>query len=122
MPDYSEVIDLQERRAKEKPRGGITPEMVAAHQRMQRTVAIRMEELVTADPWETYAAHLMRLIAEDQVLLQTKESAITDGQVVGDELMKSLLVIQRIKGRIEGRQQDLELPKSLISLAPKEST
>lgn len=121
MPDYSEVIDLQARKAKERPPGGITPATLAAHQRMQRTVAIRMEELVTADPWETYAAHLMRLIAEDQVQLATRESAISDGQMVGDELMKSLLVIQRTKGRIEARQQDLELPKSLISLAPKES-
>lgn len=121
MPDYSEVIELQERRAKEKPHGGIMPEMMAAHQRMQRTVALRMEELVTVDPWETYQAHLERLLAEDRSVLQAKETTIIEGEVVGDELMKQLLVIQRIRGRIQARQEDLELPKVLISLAPKES-
>ena len=121
MPDYSEVKDLLERQAKESPRGGVTPEMIAAHQRMQRTVALRMEELVTADPWETYQSHVERLLAEDRSVLQAKEAAIVEGQMVGDELLKELLMIQCIRGRIQAREQDLELPKALILLAPKES-
>ena len=95
--------------------------MIAAHQRMQRTVALRMEELVTADPWETYQSHVERLLAEDRSVLQAKEAAIVEGQMVGDELLKELLMIQCIRGRIQAREQDLELPKALILLAPKES-
>lgn len=112
MVDFSEVKAAQDVRARER---GPTPEQVALHLRAQHTVVLRLEELVTSDPWQTYSAHLKTLIEEDRSALTAHQEAILQGGLVGEALEKTVLAMQRIQGRLEARKQDLELPEFVIA-------
>lgn len=107
MPDFSEVIDMQARRMKAK---GPTPEQVAVHQRIQKTVMLHMEELVSSDPWKTYTAHLEGILAADRDELVSLQATLNSCDCVGADVEKTRLSIQRVQGRIEAREADLALP------------
>ena len=114
MPDPSEIQALFDR---QRLTSGPTMEAMAEHRRASRIVAMQMEDLVGDMPGDTLLKHLAVLLEGDAAAMQALTDQITQGMLVGDDLARETMRLQYLRGRIEARREDMELPGRLIEQA-----
>ena len=117
MPEYTDVLDLYRRQAAAH---GPSPAELEAHRRIQGMVALRMESLERGDDWEVYRAHVDVLQGQDEAAVAEIRQRVEDGLLVGDDLARTNLRLQRLLGRLEARAGALTLPKALRDQAEAE--
>ena len=116
-PDYTEVIELQRREA---GRRGPSPVELAAHRQRQQTIAMKMEQLLAADEWTTFTAHVAALRERDEGFVESLRAEVERGALVGDGLARAMLQIQYLRGRLEGYRDALAIPKAVVEQAATE--
>ena len=114
MPDPSEIQALFER---QRPTSGPTAEQMAKHLRGSRIVAMQMEDLVGDTPGDTFIKHLAVMLEGDVAAMRALTEQITEGVLVGDDLARATMRLQYLRGRIEARREDMDLPDRLIEQA-----
>ena len=118
MPDYSEVIALQQREA---ARRAPSPAELALHRQRQQTIVMKMEQLLAADEWTTYTAHVAALRERDEGLAEVIRARVEAGELVGDELARASLRLQRLLGRLDAYRDALAIPGAVIKQAADEA-
>ena len=114
MPDPSEIQALFNR---QRSTSGPTAEQMAKHLRGSRIVAMQMEDLVGDTAGDTFRKHLTALIVADEAAQQAIIDGITQGLLVAADLARETMRLQYLRGRIEARKEDLDLPGRLIEQA-----
>ena len=114
MPDYSDVIALQRREAAAQ---GPSPAELAAHRQHQQTIAMKMEQLLAADEWTTYTAHVAALRERDEGVAEGIRARVEAGELVGDELARASLRLQRLLGRLDAYRDALAIPEAVVRQA-----
>ena len=115
MPSYTEIQEMHRLQDLNKQkRNSPTDEEWASHLRIQHTISMRLEDLVKGDDWATYLSHLKTLLDEDKEQLEIAKARLLEANCVGEEVDKVRLVIQYWRGRTLAREQDIELPNTLI--------
>lgn len=114
MVDWSELQAFRQQGEKEASARQAQNAALAAHMQAQHVVAVQMEEIIHSEPWETLSAHLQELLKMDREEKQAIVERIESGALLGVDLERANLKIQRIMGRIEARQQDLSLPHEVM--------
>jgi len=113
MPDYSEVEAFRKHQSNEKPTGP-KPEEWAAHLRGSQMISMRLEDLLKGDDWATYLAHIQALLENDKDQINTLKDKLLEATCVGDEVDKVRMAIQYFRGRILAREEDINLPQTII--------
>lgn len=112
MPDFQDWREYQQRVAKEN-----TPDPRHAH--VAAIVGEKLERLLNGDEWDALKVHLETLVtADDQGLAMLREQ-MDQGLLVGDDLARANLRIQRLLGRLEARREDLALPATVLKQLDK---
>lgn len=117
MPEYAEVQESHRRRAAAR---GPSPVELEAHRKLQGMVAIRMEFLERGEDWELYRAHVDVMRARDEATVEEIRQRMEDGLLVGDDLARTALRLQRLLGRLDAYRDVLALPKALVDQAEAE--
>jgi hypothetical protein len=83
-------------------------------------VALSMQQVTQSEPWNVYLQHLTAMLDLDEkaatdLSLRLERPEVADPNEVNGIRLK----LQRLRGRIEARKRDMELPKSLIAAAEK---
>ena len=113
MPtDFDQWLAVEQGKASAR---GPSPGWLDAQRRAMHTVTLSMEELERGDVWAVYGHHLDGLIAADEAAKTQLHAEIDTGALVGDDLARAQLRLQRLVGRIEARREDQALPRELIT-------
>ena len=116
MPDRSDWEALQERLKVASP---FAYEARQRHAERAQVVAERMETLEGADEWATFVLHLDALLAADEAERDTLRDSLDSADVVGAEVERLRLRLQRVEGRLDARRQARALPATLREQAEK---
>lgn len=112
MPDYEDFVAWNARQAKIRqpdPR----------HAQVAAIVGEKLERLLSGDEWEAFKVHLETLVTADDQALAVFRDQIDQGLLVGDDLARATLRIQRLLGRLEARREDLALPATVLKQLDK---
>ena len=113
MPSWTEVHAELERRSKERP--SAPQALLDAHVQGSHMVALKLEELLKGDDWNTFVAHLKAFQALDEAERDTLRSQIEAGGSAPEELYRATSRLQRVLGRLERGEQALNLPKEILA-------
>ena len=113
MPDFTEVQEARKRQDRERHAGPTDAEW-ASHLRIQHTISMRLEDLVKGDDWATYLSHIKALLDNDKIQIDTLKDKLLEATCVGDEVDKVRMAIQYFRGRILAREEDINLPQTII--------
>ena len=91
------------------------------HAKVAAIVGERLEELLAGDEWQTFQMHLRALIDADEAALALFREQMDQGLLVGDDLARANLRIQRLLGRLAARREDLALPATILRQVLPES-
>lgn len=112
MPDLQDALNAQRRAVAAQ---GPAPVELAAVRRMTEIVGQRMERLENEDEWDTFWAQAAISIHEpDEWASAAILDQIRQGALVDDELMRVMLRLQRLLGRVEVFQELRALPRILV--------
>ena len=118
MPDYSEVIALQQREA---ARRGPSPAELALHRQRQQTIVMKMEQLLAADEWTTYTAHVAALRERDEAQLVALRERIEQGEFVGEALGQATLRLHGLRSRLDAYRDALAIPAAVVAQAAEDA-
>ena len=110
MPDLSEWLDYAQ---KHRAPGERAWNAQVQHAKMAETVALRMEDLLQRDDWQTYALHLDGLIAMAETEVATFHVELLAPHTVGDALASLRVRVAEAKGRLDAFRLARGLPDQL---------
>ena len=113
MPDYSEVEAFRKHQQTTN-HPAPNQEEWAAHLRGSQMISMRLEDLLKGDDWATYLAHIQSLVEDDKNQINTLKDKLLEATCVGDEVDKVRMAIQYFRGRILAREEDINLPQTII--------
>lgn len=110
MPDWEDWRDYQQ---KVMPSNRVASD--PRHAQVAAIVGEKLERLLTGDEWEALRVHLETLVAADDQALAFLREQMDQGLLVGDDLARANLHLQRLLGRLEARREDLVLPATILN-------
>ena len=113
MPDWEEFVEYQARQAK------TTAAPDPRHAHVAAIVGERLERLLAGDEWETFRVHLQAMIDTDEAAVAMFREQTDQGLLVGDDLARANLRMQRLLGRLDARREDLALPATILKQVDK---
>lgn len=125
-PDYTEVLDWQQRQAEAGPdRLGRIVADSARTREIQRQAAERMARLLQGDEWQTFWTLVEGLIDDAEAALALQREIIEGGPnqahpegLVGDALVIAVGAVRAARVQIEAYRRVLALPREVIAAVP----
>lgn len=105
MPDFSDVLELQQRQ-RAQAGGGQNPRLAA----IQQQAAERLNQLLAGDEWATFATLVQGLVDDARGALAQQHELIETAPLAGDALAAAVTVARQLRATIEAYQRVLELP------------